>query len=97
MTRYEEASFPVGKPRRKMLTLRARSPRYTVYDGACISHTPGAIFPSSIARQPRGCQYRTIHLRKALGEMFPNADLFGTDTIILTVEISTTENRPMGV
>ena len=28
-------------------------------------------FASSIARQPRGCQYRTIRLRKALGQMFP--------------------------
>ena len=35
-------------------------------------------FPSSIARQPRGCQcqYRTIRLRKAPGEMFQNADRF---------------------
>ena len=38
----------------------------------CVSHTPllGG-FPSLIARQPRGCQYRTIRLRKALGDMFP--------------------------
>ena len=30
-------------------------------------------FPSSTARQPRGCQYRTIRLRqkKALGDTFP--------------------------
>ena len=28
-------------------------------------------FPSSIARQPRGCQYPTIRLRKALWDMFP--------------------------
>ena len=32
---------------------------------------PWDSFSSSIARQPRGCQYRTIRLRKALGEMFP--------------------------
>ena len=29
------------------------------------------IFPSSIARQPRECQYRYVRLRKALGEMIP--------------------------
>ena len=28
-------------------------------------------FPSSIARQPRGCQHGTISIRKALGETFP--------------------------
>ena len=31
----------------------------------CITHLWGG-FPSSIARQPRGCQYRTISLRIAL-------------------------------
>ena len=31
---------------------------------------PWCGFSSSIARQPRGCQYRTLRLRKALGEMF---------------------------
>ena len=41
-----------------------------VYNGEY--HTPPwGGFPSSIARQPRGCQYRTIRLRNALGEMFP--------------------------
>ena len=34
-------------------------------------------FPSSIARQPRGCHYRTISLRKPLGEIFPTR--FGTE------------------
>ena len=38
--------------------------------GRCISPSPGAGFPSSIARQPRGCQFRTVRLRKALGEVF---------------------------
>ena len=43
----------------------------------CISHTPlRRFFPSSIARQPRGCQYRTTRLRKALGEtLFPTPTL----------------------
>ena len=36
----------------------------------CKSTPPRGGFPSSIARRPRGCQYRTIRLRKALGEMF---------------------------
>ena len=46
----------------------------TVHDG--VYHTPGAAFPSSIARQPRGRPYRTIaRLRKALGEMFPTLTL----------------------
>ena len=44
--------------------------RLNIYDGAY--HTPWGGVPSSIARQPRGCQYRTIRLRKALGEMFLN-------------------------
>ena len=42
----------------------------TVHDG--VYHTPlGRFFPNSTARQPRGCQYRTMRLRKALGEMLP--------------------------
>ena len=41
------------------------------------SHTPlGRFFPSSIARQPRGCQCRTTRLRKALGETFPRSTCF---------------------
>ena len=36
----------------------------------CIT-LPWSFFPSSTARQPRGCQYRTTRQRKALGEMFP--------------------------
>ena len=32
---------------------------------------PSVGFPRTIARQPRGCQYRPIRLRKFLGEMFP--------------------------
>ena len=64
---------------------------------AVTSHTPWGGFPSSIARQPRGCQYLTIRLRKALGEMFPTPISFGTDTIPTAVEISSMENRPRGV
>ena len=30
------------------------------YDRVYPTHTPGAVFQSSIARQPRGCQHRTI-------------------------------------
>ena len=41
---------------------------------------------SATARRPRGCQYQTMRLRKALGDMIPNAVLFGADTIP-TVEI----------
>ena len=45
---------------------RLHVPHTTVY----ITH-PWGDFPSSIARQPRGChQDRTIRLRDALGEMF---------------------------
>ena len=32
---------------------------------------PWGGFPSSIARQPRGCLHQTMRLREALGEMFP--------------------------
>ena len=37
--------------------------------------------PSSIARHPRGCQYRTTRLRKAPGETFPPPTIFGTGPI----------------
>ena len=43
----------------------------------CLSHPPGGGIPSSIARQTRGCRYRTTRLRKALGEMLPTSNLFG--------------------
>ena len=36
-----------------------------------MSHPSGAVCPSSIARQPRRCQCRTIRLQKALGDMIP--------------------------
>ena len=32
---------------------------------------PWGVISSSLARQTRGCQYRTIRLRKALGDTFP--------------------------
>ena len=41
-----------------------------VHDGV---YHPG--FPSSIARQPRGRQYRAVRLRKALGERFQTPTL----------------------
>ena len=47
-------------------------PYTTVY----VYYTPGKVFQPRYARQPRGCQYRTIRLRKALGDMFSSADLF---------------------
>ena len=45
-----------------------------------LSDTPGAFFPNSISRHPKGCQYRTISLRKALGEIFPTL-AFSTPTL----------------
>ena len=66
----------------------------------CSSHPPGAIFPSSIARQPRGCQILndTSSTKKALGDTFPTPDLvLALDTInIPTVEIPTTEKSAQG-
>ena len=48
----------------------------------CYRLLPWDGFPRPICLQPTGCLYRTIHIRKALGEMFSdNADLFGTDTL----------------
>ena len=73
---------------------RLHVPHTTVY----ITH-PWGDFPSSIARQPRGChQDRTIRLRDALGKMFPTPDLFwhGHYFYIPTVEISTTEKLAQG-
>ena len=65
----------------------------------CTYHTPlWGGFPTSIPRQPRGCQFRTIRLRKALGENFPPPTfLAGTISPTTTaVEMSTMEVRPMG-
>ena len=56
---------------------------YTVYSVQYIT-PPGEVFQGRLLDNPRACQYRTIRVRKALGEMVPNADLFGTDTIIPT-------------
>ena len=42
----------------------------TIYDGV-YHNPPWSAFPSPIARQPRGCQYGTIRLQKALGEVLP--------------------------
>ena len=53
-------------------------------------------FPSSITRQPRGCQYRTTCVRKARGEMFAKPS-FLVSKLIPTVEISSTKNRSTGV
>ena len=69
-----------------------RRTRRTVY---MTPAPPGAVFPSSIARQPTECQYRTMRLRKALGDMFFNADPFDTDTIIPTVEIINTSHQTL--
>ena len=61
-----------------------------------IYHTPlERFFPSSIARQPRGRQYRALRLRKYL-DMFPTPTFFGTDTIAAE-EVSTMESRQRGV
>ena len=65
---------------------------------------PRGGFPRWVARHPRGCQYRTARLRKALGEVFTMPAFlapYDTDTIasintINTVETSTMENRPRG-
>ena len=51
------------------------------YDGCYTSQPPWGGFPRSITRQPRGCQYRTVRLRKALGEMFP-APTFSAPTMV---------------
>ena len=57
---------------RRLPNLMFQTNPTTVYDGVCHIITPSSgDFPSSIARQPRGCEDRTIRLRKALGEMFP--------------------------
>ena len=53
-------------------------------------------FPSSIARQPRGCQYRTNRLRKALGEMLPTPTFWHRHYCSPTVEMSGLKNRPTG-
>ena len=44
----------------------------TPYTTVYITPTWGG-FPSSIVRKSRGCRYRTIRLRKALGETFPTS------------------------
>ena len=70
---------------------------------------PWSGFPSTIARQPRGCQYRTTRLpipndiyvfgKLSFGDIFPTQTFFfGTGgTIPTAVEISTTGNWPRGV
>ena len=49
------------------------------------------------ANKKEGANIESIRFRKALGEMLSNSGLFGTDTIIPTVEISSMESRPRGV
>ena len=41
-----------------------------------IPHPPGAGFPSSIARQPRGYQHRNIRLQMAIGGVLPMLTFF---------------------
>ena len=40
-------------------------------------------FPSQIARQPRGCQYGTVRLQKALGEVFPTPSFLAPVLLIV--------------
>ena len=54
-------------------------------------------FPSSITRQPRECQYRTIRLRKALGKMFPNADVLGAPALFQLSRYRAWKVRPGGM
>ena len=68
-----------------------RVPCMTVY----ITHPWGG-FPRSIARQLRGCRYRTITSSESSRRDVSNANLVGTDTTP-TVEMSSMENRPRGV
>ena len=70
-----------------------KSPLYsipTVYNGWCIS--------SSIARQPRWCQLLIPNdmSSESSRQDVSSADLFGTDAIIPTVEISSMKDRPRG-
>ena len=70
----------------------------TVY----ITPPPRGGFPSQIARQPRGCQYGTVRLQKALGEVFPTPSFLAPALLIvlqllLAVEIPIMETRPRGV
>ena len=60
-------------------------------------HPPWGGFPSSIARQPRGCQSIPNDTSSERSRRdVSRADVFGTDTVP-TVETSTMENRPRGV
>ena len=45
-----------------------------VYDGV-LSPPPGAVFRARLLDKPRVCQYRTMRLRKALGETYPTPDV----------------------
>ena len=59
------------------LVLELEAPNTTVH----VVPPPGAVFQARFARQPRGRQYRTVRLRKALGEMPPTSTVLRTDTI----------------
>ena len=60
-----------------------------VYDGTCISHTPGAVFQAQSLDNQDGANTRTIRLRKALSAN-SNIDLFGAGlTFPTAVEMST--------
>ena len=65
----------VGRAWLARVALRTAVPNegYIRYTTTVYMTPPCGGFPSSIARRPRGCQYRTIRLRKALGERFPTS------------------------
>ena len=44
-----------------------------------ISHPLGAFFKLDLPGNQEGANTETVRVGKALGEMFPNADFFGTD------------------
>ena len=72
---HRESSNRPGYPHKEALKeCDGRCSLYRVH--RCTSHThPGEVFQATIARQPKGSQYRTIRLRKALGEMLPSPNI----------------------
>ena len=58
---------------------------------------PWCGFPSSTARQPRGCQYRTMRTSSESSRRdASNAELFGTNTIPTAVEIPNIDHGKFG-